>query len=30
MLNVYESFNQTLKYGRQRNDILQNLTGFDI
>jgi len=30
MLSVYESFHQTLKYGRQRNHILQDLTGLEM
>jgi len=29
MLNVYKSFNQTVKYGQQRNHILQNSTGLE-
>jgi len=30
MLSVYESFHQTVKYGWQRNHILQDLTGLEI
>jgi len=30
MLIVYESFNHTVRYGRQRNRILQDLTGHEI
>ena len=30
MLSVYKSFHQMVKYGRQRNHILQNLTGVEI
>jgi len=30
MLSVYKSFHQTVKDGRQRNHILQDLTGLEI
>jgi len=30
MLSVYKSFHQTVNYGRQRNHILQDLTGLEI
>jgi len=30
MSSVYESFHQTVKYGWQRNHILQDLTGLEI
>jgi len=30
MLSVYKSFQQTVKYGRQRNHILQDLNGLEI
>ena len=30
LLNVYKSFNQTVKYGQQRNHILEDLTGLEI
>jgi len=30
MLTVYESFHQTVKYGQQRNHILQDLIGLEI
>jgi len=30
MLSVYKSFRQTVKYGCQRNHILQDLTGLEI
>ena len=30
MLSVYKSFHQTVKYGRKRNLILQDLTGLEI
>jgi len=30
MLSVYKSFHQTVKYGRQRNHILQDFTGLEI
>ena len=30
MLSVYKSFHQTAKYGRQRNLLLQDLTGLEI
>ena len=30
MSSVYESFSRTLKYGRQRNHILEDLTGLEI
>jgi len=30
MLSVYKSFHQTVKYGWQRNHILQDLTGPEI
>jgi len=29
-LSVYESFQQTVKYGRHRNHILKNLSGLEI
>jgi len=29
MLSVYKSFHQTVKYGHQRNHILQYLTGLE-
>jgi len=29
-LSVYKSFHQAVKYGPQRNHILQDLTGFEI
>jgi len=29
-LSVYKSFHQTVKYGWQRNHILQDLTGFKV
>jgi len=28
--SVYKGFHQTVKYGQQRNHILQDLTGFEI
>ena len=30
MLSVYKSWHQTVKYGHQRNHILQDLTGLEI
>jgi len=30
MLSVYESFHQMVKYGRQRNHVLQDLMGLEI
>jgi len=30
LFSVYESFHQTVKYDRQRNQILQDLTGLEI
>jgi len=30
MLNVYKSFHQMVKYGQQRNHILQGLVGLEI
>ena len=30
MLSVYKSFHQMVKYGRQRNHILQDLTELEI
>ena len=30
MLSVYKSFHQTVKYWKQRNDILHDLTGLEI
>src|SRR6218665_2262749 len=30
MLSVYKSYHQTVKYGRQRNHILQDLNGLEI
>jgi len=30
MLSVYDSFHQAVKYGQQRNHILQDLTGLEI
>jgi len=30
MLSVYKSYHQTVKYGRQRNQILQDLTLLEI
>jgi len=30
MLRVYKSFHQTVKYGQQRNPVLQDLTGLEI
>ena len=30
MLSVYKSFHQSVKYGRQRNHILQVLTGLEV
>src|SRR6218665_322247 len=30
MLNVYKSFHRTVKYGHQRNHILQDLTRLEI
>jgi len=30
MLSVYKSFHQTVKHGRQRSHILQDLTGLEI
>jgi len=30
MWSVYKSFHQTVKYGQQRNRILQDLTGLEI
>jgi len=30
MLSVYESFYQMVKYGQQRNHVLQDLTGLEI
>jgi len=30
MFSVYNSFHQTVKYGLQRNHILQDLTGLEI
>jgi len=30
MLSVYNSFRQMVKYGHQRNNIFQNLTGLEI
>jgi len=30
MFSVYNGFHQTVKYGCQRNRILQDLTGFEI
>jgi len=30
MLSVYKSFHQTVKYGQQRNHILQDLTGLQF
>jgi len=30
MLSVYERFHQTVKYGHQSNNILQDLSGFEI
>jgi len=30
VLSVYESFLETVKYGQQRNHILQDLTGLEI
>ena len=30
MLSVYKSFHQTVKYGHQRKQILQDLTGLEI
>ena len=30
MLSAYESFHQTVKYGHQRNKILQDLTLLEI
>ena len=30
MLNAYNSFHQTVKYGNQRNPILQDLTWIEI
>jgi len=29
LLSIYKSFHQTVKYGRQRNHILQDLTGLE-
>ena len=29
MLSVYKTFNQMVKYGHQRNHILQDLTGIE-
>jgi len=29
MLSVYKGFHQTVKYGRQRNHILQDLIGLE-
>jgi len=29
MFSVYKSFHQTVKYGHQKNHILQDLTGLD-
>ena len=30
MLSVYKTFHQTVKYGHQRNKILQDLIGLEI
>jgi len=30
MLSVYKSFHKTVKYGRQKNHILQDLIGLEI
>jgi len=30
MLSVYESFHQTVKYGQQGNQLLQDFTGLEI
>src|SRR6218665_1908405 len=30
IFGVYNSFHQTIKYGHQRNHILQDLTGYEI
>jgi len=30
MLSVYKCFHKTVKYGWQRNHILQDLTGLEI
>jgi len=30
ILSVYKSFHQTVKYGHQRNHIVQDLTGLEI
>jgi len=30
MWSVYKSFHQTVKYGQERNHILQDLTGLEI
>jgi len=29
-LSIYKIFHQTVKYGKQRNHILQDLTGLEI
>jgi len=30
MLSVYKTFHQTVKYGHQRNQILQDIFGLEI
>jgi len=30
LLSIYKTLHQTIKYGQQRNQILQDLTGLEI